>query len=191
MRKLLVPLILAITVAVVFGCSSNNQAREFDALITQAKGHYDSIDIVSAREVYIKALEIKEDTATRSRLRELESEIEKTREFSALIEKLREAQRGAKAALHTSDMRKQGELVDDVIMAIDNFEYTGEYHVNKYAQQARNGSEYIPLGVAGLYAKSPEAYANFDMGKAREDLVSKIDKFIESLNYPDTMRSIK
>jgi len=177
---------------VATACGGNSgEDGQFAELVEQAKTHYGNKDLLSAREVYEKALETKEDSEVRSALRELNNEIEKTREFNQLIDSLREAQRGAKASLSVAEIKKQGVIVDDVIMALDNYEYVGDYYVNRYIKKARDSAEYVSLGLAGMSAKIPEVVKEFTVTESANDLIEAVDALMSKIEYPDILRSVK
>ncbi|ALS26957.1 hypothetical protein IJ21_15530 [Paenibacillus sp. 32O-W] len=186
MRKLAVILIVIIA-ATISGCASKDD-EEFDNLVSQAVKYRDELDLVSAKQLFEKALDIREDSQIRKSVQKLTNEIAEVKKFNDLCDRLLSKRNALDSAMSRQDVRTTAKEIDVLISEIKNYDTNTEYSVSKYVNRMKESLELISLSVSVI---SVQATQDFDVIEKAQEIKNQIDELIASVQYPDAYKSIK
>lgn len=135
MKRILMSIIL---LALLSGCGTD---KEFNNLVSQAETHYANKDIASAREVYVKALELKEDVDTRTAYKKVTADIEMAKDATAFRDRLRELRTKIGTTFDKLGLSDEISATFDLTTEMKSYKTDTRYYSGFYLSRVQNSKE--------------------------------------------------
>ncbi|OKP91900.1 hypothetical protein A3844_01945 [Paenibacillus helianthi] len=180
MKKLILAMSLAMMLA---GCSPSktDQAAE---LSSQAEQHYKDGDLQSAKAVYEKSLEIKEDPEVRQKLTLTESEITALATVRQYLSDLYAANQELKQNIDPSALYQSGLKIDTILNELTKVPVPDYSGITMYLEELAKDNDYFLLkSDVGLFTLSAQSGLQVDAVKLNKSIQAFLDKHSTISNY--------
>lgn len=180
--------ILLILVALILsGCT---KGYEFNKLIQQAEEHYYKDDIVSAIEVYQKALNLKEDVEARRRYQKLKQEIERIKEVLLIRKDLTQISLLLDTVTSDKILMEVAISLDEILINLQSIDTTDNSKISSYVKQLLQSASYFGLVTNIVKCRSYFLFQDFVFIEEKTKLKEAIDIFLNKPKFPTAYNKI-
>jgi hypothetical protein len=189
LKQILILCFILLISIVLGGC--NAQEKKFEDLKEQAKEHYYSKDLVSASEVYSKALEIKEDPRVRQRYKEINDEIDEVKSINLIRENLKSYINELETVSYMNDLAAITQSIDLTLQEIKNHDISRDFDIQDYIYNMRESTEFSSLSISLIGVELKGLADDFSLYDYSQDLIKKIKALINVTGYSSEYASIQ
>lgn len=180
MKKIIIATSIVLLLA---GCGSSNtdQAAE---LSTQAAQHYKDGDLQSAKAVYEKSLEVKEDPAVRQKLTTTEGEITALATVRQYLSDLSAANQELKQNIDTNALYEAAVKIDTILNELPEVPVPDYSGITVYVHRLKEDNDFFLLKTdVELFTLSAQAGLEVDAMKLNKSVQTFLDAHSKISNY--------
>lgn len=180
MKKLFISLSVLIVLA---GCGPSN-ADQAAELSKQAEQHYNDGDLQSAKTVYGKSLEIKEDSEVRQKLTLTESEITALATVRQYLADLSAANQELMQSIDPNDIYQSAVKIDTILNELTEVPVPDYSGITVYVERLKEDTDYFILKQeVELFVISAQAGLETDAVKLNKSIETFLDEHSKISNY--------
>lgn len=176
--------ILAMSILLVLAGCGPSKADQAAELSTQAEQHYNDGDLQSAKTVYEKSLEIKEDPEVRQKLTLTESEISALATVRQHFDDLRTANVKLLQSIDSKAQYNTAVEIENIINDLVNVQAPDSSSLSYYLNKLKDDTDYFLLKTdVGLFIVSTQAGLETDFTKLNQSIETFLEDHSKISNY--------
>ena len=184
MKNLVIIFSIFALVILSTACGDRKKDKEFEELVDKAASYSQNNDLISAKEIYSKALDLKEDDQVRGWYNSILKEIESAKEVNKYRDSLRELKKEINKAFNEERLNDLTILMSDLYDDIKSTTLDKETKAGSYLDGLKNSPELNSLGTEAQLTIYSAIQNKTDLKEAKEQVQSIVDNILSYHEYP-------
>jgi cell division protein ZapA (FtsZ GTPase activity inhibitor) len=172
--------IVGVIILLLTACGTE---KEFNSLVEQAATHYDEHDLISARDVYAKALELKENPEVRKAYALVSDDIDMAKDVTAFREELRGVKAEIGNAYSYEELGAIANTLLDLVEEIKAYTPNASLQSGFYIRGLSQSDELDNLRQRSAFATGYVLTQSKSELEVREELTDAVDAVLKFWDY--------